>query len=188
MRARGHTLVEMLVVVAIVMTMAAIALPVFRPMFADAHLLGAAREFCGKFRLAYSAAVRGNVYTAIRFRRDGGQVCYAVYRDGDRDGVRSDDIARGRDPLLAGPFVLGTGRTVRVGILPGIPAIPPESGKLSGDPIRFGRSDIISFSPLGTATPGTFYLEGDGAQAAVRVTGGTARVRIMIWRGSWKER
>jgi hypothetical protein len=188
MRPRGHSLIELIVVLAIMMTLAAVALPFFRPMFADAHLLGAAREFCGKFRLAHSAAVRGNVYTAIRFERDAGQVRYAVYRDGDHDGVRSDDIVRGRDQLLAGPFGLGTGHTVSVGILPGIPAIPPESGSLSGDAIRFGRSDIISFSPLGTATPGTFYLMGDGAQAAVRVTGGTARVRIMIWRGSWKER
>ncbi len=187
MRPRGHSLVELLVALGILMTMAAVALPFFRPMIADAHLLGAAREFCGKFRLARSAAVRANVYTAIRFQRAAGQVQYAVYRDGDRDGVRSDDIARGRDPLVAGPFVLGTGHTVRVGILPGTPAIPPETGRLSGDPIRFGSSDIISFSPLGTATPGTFYLEGDGVQAAVRVTGGTARVRIMIWRGLWKE-
>jgi hypothetical protein len=77
---------------------------------------------------------------------------------------------------------------VRVGFLPGVPAIPPERGVLTGDAIRFGRSDILSFSPLGTATPGTFYLSGDGAQAAVRVTGGSARVRLMIWRGSWQER
>ncbi len=187
MRTRGHSLVEMLVVVAILMTMAAVATPIFRPMFADAHLLGAGREFCSNFRLAASAAVRGNVYTAIRFENDAGQLRYSVYRDGDHDGVRSDDIARGRDTRLAGPFAIATGHTVRVGILPGTPAIPPERGVLSGDPIRFGSSDILSFSPMGSATPGTFYLMGDGAQAAVRVTGGTARVRIMIWRGSWKE-
>jgi hypothetical protein len=55
--------------------------------------------------------------------------------------------------------------------------------------VRFGVSDILSFSPLGTATPGTFYLAGDAAQAAVRVTGGSARVRLMVWRGGrWRER
>jgi hypothetical protein len=42
---------------------------------------------------------------------------------------------------------------------------------------------MVSFSPLGTATPGTFYLAGDSAQAAVRVTPGTARVRILFCRG-----
>ncbi len=188
MRRSGHSLLEMLVVVAVMMVMAAVALPFFRPMFADAQLVGAGQAFKGQFRLAASAAVRGNVYTAIRFERREGATSYSIYRDGDDDGVRSDDIRARRDTLVAGPFPLATGPTVRVGFLRGVPAIPPERGTLTGDPIRFGRSDIISFSPLGTATPGTFYLAGDGAQAAVRVTGGSARVRLMIWRGTWKER
>jgi hypothetical protein len=74
-----------------------------------------------------------------------------------------------------------------VGILPGLSAPPPAHGPLDdSDPIRFGRSDMVSFSPLGTATPGTFYLAGGGMQAAVRVTGGTARVRILLWQdGRW---
>jgi prepilin-type N-terminal cleavage/methylation domain-containing protein len=191
MRARGFTLVESLTVVAIVLVMAATAAPAFRALFADAHILGAGRQFKSQFRLARSAAVRSGVYTAIRFeRRDDGTVWYAVYRDGDQDGVRSADIADGKDPLLSGPFPLTGGAPgVRVAINPGIPALPPETGVLSGDPVRFGASDIVSFSPIGTATPGTFYLAGDASQAAVRVTGGSARVRLMVWRGGkWRER
>jgi prepilin-type N-terminal cleavage/methylation domain-containing protein len=191
MRDRGFSLVEALVVVGIVLVMAAVALPPFRAHFADAHLLGAGRQFKTQFRLAYSAAVRAGVYTAIRFeRRDDGSVWYAVYQDGDGDGVRSADISIGRDTLVSGPFPLSGGATgVSVGINPGIPAPPPERGLLSGDPVRFGPSDILSFSPLGTATPGTFYLAGDASQAAVRVTGGNARVRLMVWRGGrWQER
>jgi hypothetical protein len=104
--------------------------------------------------------------------------------------VRSTDIANGRDRLLSGPFPLSGGAPgVSVAINPGIPALPPETGLLSGDPVRFGSSDILSFSPYGTATPGTFYLAGDASQAAVRVTGGSARVRLMVWRGGrWRER
>jgi hypothetical protein len=113
-----------------------------------------------------------------------------VYRDGNRNGVRSIDIESGEDALVSGPFPLtGGAPTVRVGINPGTPVPPPDHGTLSGDPIRFGSSDILSFSPLGTATPGTFYLAGPFAQAAVRVTGGSARVRIMICRGGhWRDR
>ncbi len=191
MRARGFTLVETLVVLAIVLMMAATAAPAFRALFADAHVLGAGRQFKSQFRLACSAAVRSGVYTAIRFeRRDDGTVWYAVYRDGDHDGVRSADIADGRDALLSGPFPLSGGAPgVSVAINPGIPALPPETGLLSGDPVRVGVSDILSFSPYGTATPGTFYLAGDASQAAVRVTGGSARVRLMVWRGGkWRER
>jgi len=191
MRDRGFTLVEALVVVAIVLVMAATAAPAFRALFADAHILGAGRQFKSQFRLAYSAAVRSGVYTGIRFeRREDGTVWYAVYQDGDEDGVRSADIEDGRDALLSGPFPLSGGAPgVSVAINPGIPALPPERGMLSGDPVRFGSSDILSFSPLGTATPGTFYLAGDASQAAVRVTGGSARVRLMVWRGGrWRER
>jgi len=190
MRARGFSLVELVVVVGILLTMAAVALPAFRPMFAESHLVGAGQAFRTQFRLAASAAVRGNTYTAIRFEARGDDVWYAVYRDGNHNGVRATDIAAGRDILISGPFPLtGGAPTVRVAINPGVPAIPPDRGLLSGDPIQFGRSEMLSFSPLGTATPGTFYLAGDSAQAAVRVTPGSARVRLMLCRGGkWFER
>jgi len=191
MRDRGFSLVEALVAVSFVLVMAAVAFPAFRAHFADSHLVGAGQQFKSQFRLAWSTAVRSGVYTAIRFeRRDDGDVWYALYQDGDEDGVRSADILSGQDRLVSGPFPLTGGAPgVRVGINPGIPALPPEDGLLSGDPVRFGVSDILSFSPLGTATPGTFYLAGDSAQAAVRVNGGTARVRLMLWRGGrWRER
>ncbi len=189
MRDRGFSLVELIVVVGIVMLMAAVAFPMFRPMFADAHLMGAARSFSSKFRLARSIAARRNVYTAIRFEPRGDEIWYSVYQDGNHNGVLSVDIAAGRDVRVAGPFPLTTGAAdVRVAINPNTPAPPGESGLLSGDPIRFGRSDILSFSPLGTATPGTLYLAGDSAQAAVRVVGGTARTRLLVCRGGrWTE-
>jgi hypothetical protein len=48
---------------------------------------------------------------------------------------------------------------------------------------------MLSFSPVGTATPGTFYLAGKYAQAAVRVVAGSARVRMLVCRGGqWVER
>jgi type II secretory pathway pseudopilin PulG len=191
MRDQGFSLVEALVAVFIVLAMAAVAFPAFRAHFADAHLVGAGQQFKAQFRLARSMAVSSSEYTAIRFeRREDESVWYAVYRDGNDDGVRSADILSGDDTLVSGPFPLSGGAPgVRVGINPGIPALPPERGLLSGDPVRFGVSDILSFSPLGTATPGTFYLAGDAGQAAVRVTGGSARIRLMVWRsGRWRER
>ena len=191
MGSRGFSLVEMTVSVGIVLAMAAVAAPAFRAHFADAHLLGAAQQFKSRFRLAYSTAVRSGVYTAIRFeRRADGGVTYSVYADGNGNGVLSADIAKGTDRRIEGPLLLSGGAPgVWVGLNPGVPELPPEHGLLSGDPIRFGVSDTLSFSPLGTATPGTFYLAGYSAQAAVRVTGGSARVRLMLWRGGrWHER
>jgi len=188
---RGFSLVEATVAIGIILVMAAMSAPAFRARFADAHILGAGQQFKSHFRLAWSTAVRSGVYTAIRFeRQDDGRVFYSVYADGNYNGVRSIDIANRQDLRVAGPFPLSGGAPgVHVGINPGVPNLPPERGLLSGDPVRFGASDILSFSPIGTATPGTFYLAGDAAQAAVRVTGGSARVRLMLWRGGrWQER
>jgi hypothetical protein len=183
--------VELLVVAGIIVVGAAIAVPHIKAYSVEAHLLGSARQFKGRFRLAHSMAVRRGVYTAIRFEQSGAQWRYSIYADGDFDGVQAADIASGRDPRVAGPFPLDSGAPgVRVAINPGVPAPPPDSGMLApgSDPIRFGPGNMLSFSPLGTATPGTFYLAGEFRQAAVRVTGGSARVRIMVCRGrKWVE-
>jgi prepilin-type N-terminal cleavage/methylation domain-containing protein len=188
--ARGFTLVELATVVLIILVVLAVAAPALRAYSVEAHLLGAGRVFRVEFLKARSMAVRGGVYTAIRFERAGDRMFYSVYADGNRNGVRSAEILTGVDVRVAGPFALhGNAPGVRVGMNPGVPEIPPDSGFLTGDPIRFGSSDILSFSPLGTATPGTFYLAGEGVQAAVRVVPATARVRLLTCRGGrWRER
>jgi prepilin-type N-terminal cleavage/methylation domain-containing protein len=190
-RERGFSLFELLVVIFIVGVMAAVSLPLLRAYAVEAHLLGAGRVFVGEFRKARSIAVKSNVYTAIRFEHRDGIDFYSTYKDGNGNGVRSAEIASGIDKRIAGPIRLDAGASdVRVGINPGVPAPPPDHGMLDpSDPIRFGPSNMLSFSPLGTATPGTFYLAGSTLQAAVRVTGGSSRVRLMVCRGQvWSVR
>jgi hypothetical protein len=191
MRERGFSLVEMVVVIGILMVGFAVAAPALRAYSVDAQLIGVGAKFKMSFLRARSIAAKRSTYTAIRFERRPDGVYYSLYVDGNANGIATGDIAGGIDSLIEGPFLLTTGAPdVKVAILPGTPAIPPDSGLLdTGDPIRFGRSDTLSFSPLGTATPGTFYLAGVGAEAAVRVTPATARVRIMVCRGGrWVER
>jgi prepilin-type N-terminal cleavage/methylation domain-containing protein len=191
MNERGHSLPELLTAIAIVLIAASAAIPHLKAYSVEAHLLAAGQKFKGEFRKARSIAVRANAQTAIRFESGPAGPSYSVYMDGNRNGVLSADIASGKDRRIAGPLPLNGGDPdVRVGINPGVPAIPPDSGTLDpADPIRFGPSNMLSFSPLGTSTPGTFYLAGDGQQAAVRVTGMTARVRLMTCRGRrWVER
>lgn len=187
----GHTLVEMVVVVAILVIFGTLSVPHIRAYSEEVHLLGAGQVFRGEFRKARSMAAMRNVNTALRFESQAGGWTLSTYADGNRNGVLSLDIAAGIDRRVAGPRQLTTGAgDVRVGINPATPAIPPDHGTLDpADPIRFGQSNMLSFSPLGTATPGTFYLAGAHAQAAVRVTPGTARVRLMVCRGGrWIQR
>jgi len=189
---RGHTLVEMVLVVAILVIFGTLSVPHIRAYSEEVHLLGAGHVFRGEFRKARSMAVMRGVNTALRFESlAGGGWSLSTYADGNRNGVLSADIAAGIDRRVLGPRQLTTGAgDVRVAINPGTPAVPPDRGTLDpADPIRFGQSNMLSFSPLGTATPGTFYLAGAHAQAAVRVTPGTARVRLMVCRGGrWIQR
>ena len=186
----GFTILEVAVVMFLILAFAIGAAPALKAFSVDAALLGAGRVFKTEFRKARSMAIKQGVYTAIRFERSGDQAFYSIYADGNGNGVRTMEILSGVDRRVAGPLPLhGGSASVRVAINPGVPAIPPDTGFLTGDPIQFGSSDILSFSPIGTATPGTFYLAGEGAQAAVRVTPGSARVRLMICRGKrWVER
>ena len=70
---------------------------------------------------------------------------------------------------------------VAIGIAARLPGIAGRETLPAGsDPIRFGASDGVTFSPLGTATSGTLYLHHrSGRQLAVRVLGATGRVRIL---------
>jgi len=192
MNERGHTLVEMVIVVAILVIFGTLSVPHIRAYSEEVHLLGAGQVFRGEFRKARSVATMRGVNTALRFESlPRGGWSLSTYTDGNHNGVLAADIALGIDRRILGPRQLTTGAgDVRVGINPGTPAVPPDRGTLDpADPIRFGQSNMLSFSPLGTATPGTFYLAGAHAQAAVRVTPGTARVRLMVCRGGrWIER
>jgi type II secretory pathway pseudopilin PulG len=147
----------------------------------------AAEELVAVLRSARSLAVRDGVNVAVRFASDpSGAVSFGLYRDGDGDGVLSDDLRAGIDREIAPPRrLLHVGRDVRLGLPdrrvrdPGDPRSWLDAG---GDPVRFNRSDLASFSPLGGATPGSLYVtDGHDALAVVRVFGGTGKVRVLVY-------
>lgn len=187
-RARaGFTLLELLVTV----TLAGVLLLATVPPILDAsrqlRLTTAAHAAARVLHLARAHAVRHSAHVGVRFTTDpaSGAVAWTLYRDGDGDGVLSRDVATGRDPQ-EGPgsrMLAHFGRGVRFGFPATRPLRDPAGRRLDrfADPIRFNRSDIASFGPTGTATPGTLYLTaGRDTLACVRVTSRTGRIRVMV--------
>jgi len=148
----------------------------------------AAGEVAGALRLARSEAAKRGARVGLKFRvAADGAVSFTLHRDGDGDGLSTRDIDSGVDPALAAPRRLEhLGADVRFGFPPG-PA-PRDPGDPSrrldrlDDPIRFNLSDIASFDPLGTSTPGSVYLTDSRRHLmAVRLFGRTGKVKILAY-------
>lgn len=191
---KGFTLIELLTVLAVFGLVVALALPRLLDATARLRVHLAATETATALRLARMTAVRSRRNVAVRFERRGEAVWWAVFGDGDGDGVRSRDIDAGTDPRLQAWLPLRrVGASVRLGFPPGPPPRDPGSGRPMDrldDPIRFNRSDMVSFSPIGASTPGSLYFtDGKAHLAAVRVFGRTGKVQVLAYdreTGSWR--
>jgi len=148
------------------------------------RVTAAARELGQEMARLRSEAIVSRRKVAMRLTWSAGRYAYAFYADGDGDGVRADDIAAGRDaPIGPGRDLASRYDGVDFGLLDvAIPEVPPGSGVLppGSDPVRFGLSDIITFTPHGTSSSGTLYVsDGTSAVAAVVLFGGTGRIRTL---------
>lgn len=176
----GFSLSELVVACAVSVAILALAMPSLLGYQQASRAVAAARYVAARLQLARMEALKRSAHVAVAFSQVGTDIEFAMYADGNGNGVRTAEIANRIDPILS-PL----GRLehevpgARFGIVAGTPSID-NSGPLSGtDPIRVGRSPLVSFSPLGGATPGTIYLCGpDQRQWAVRITGATGRVRV----------
>ena len=181
---RGLTSLELVVVLAALGALiTATATGAFQLQSALA-VRSAAAEVSAAFVRARAHALTKGLTVALKFRRDGGRWEWALYRDGNGNGVRNAEIVSGVDRSL-GLAIVWPRSDVRPGILRGTPVPDPGSpgswlDRLD-DPIRFGTSDLCSFSPLGESSPGSVYLwDGRDRMAVVRVFGRSAKVRTLF--------
>jgi Tfp pilus assembly protein FimT len=183
-RQKGSSLAELLAVIGILGTLTAMGVPLVLQTLDGARTRGAAHYMAARLNLARMEAVKRSVYVAMRVEQAGTSYACTFYADGNGNGVRTDDISRGVDRAVGPSERLEDHFAgVSFGIVADMRGIdgstPLEAGT---DPIRFGRGDLVSFSPSGTATAGTFYIRGQGKQqAAVRVLGTTGRVRVLVF-------
>lgn len=182
---RGVSAIELVAVLAIAGALiGAAAAGAFQLQGALAVRSAASELSAAFFRTRAFALTRG-VLVALKFRKDAGRYEWALYRDGNGNGVRNSEIASGIDRSL-GIAIPWTRADVRPGILRGTPVPDPSRpGRFLDrldDPIRFNNSDLCSFSPMGESTPGSVYLwDGRDRMAVVRVFGRTAKVRTLYY-------
>jgi len=178
--------------------LATLAVPPLRQQISQHRVRLAAAEVSAALWTARATAVRHTVAVAVRFegddsRPDGAVSAFSLYADGDGDGVRTADLTAGTDPRIGRPRrLLHVGRGVRFGFPDDL-----EPFGFSGrerldrldDPVRFGRSDLASFSPVGTASPGSVFLTDGHHLFAVRVHNRTGKIRMLRYvrkREEWK--
>lgn len=134
-------------------------------------------------------AVSDRAYVGIVFERGERGATARIVEDGDWDGVTHEDMARGTDQPLGSPIYLREGMAY-LGLPDAVRTDPSGAPISDDDPVRFGRGDILSFSPTGTSTPGSLYLRDvSGKEAwAFRVAGLDGRIRCYRWwKGKWSE-
>ena len=176
--APGYTLVELFFAIGVLVTLAAVALPVTTAGLEDARVRSAARYLAARLREARMLAVHRSARVGLRFEPSGDDYAFGTFLDGNGNGVRSAEILRGVDPPLRPVERLKDNVAgVRFGLLPGVPLVDGGAGT---DPVRIASGSILSFSPDGSSSGGTLYLRGVGsAQYAVRVFGVTGRTRVL---------
>lgn len=187
---RGVGLTDMVVAAGLLAIGMTIALPNLVEVRRRAALDRLARTLAGHTALCRIRAIDTWRRAGLVFSRQGGRWSFTPVLDGDGDGVSRRDLEGGVDNALA-PSVPIDALCPGAGI--GVPAdwrVPRPDGRGVldlADGVAAGRNDIISFSPLGDATPATVYFnDGRARVLAVRIYGPTARIRVLEWRLGWK--
>jgi hypothetical protein len=187
----GLSIFELLLGMTTLAGMLAIATPGVMRLREEVSLRSAVHETSVAFYLARSYAISRNRNVGLKFRRNGERWEWALYADGNGNGVRTAEIVSGVDRFL-GITYPWTRNDVLPGIMTGTrvpdPGSPGHYLDRPEDPIRFNVSDICSFSAMGESTPGSVYLwNGHDGMAVLRVFGQTAKLRSLYYRRGDRE-
>lgn len=203
-RTQGFSLIEVMVVVAIIGVLAALAVPSLRNWRSDQNAKTTARSIADAFNVARSEAIRTGVGHFVLIGADVGGTALTgpsgdpkvvVHTDSDGDCVR-DSGEFTRDFLLENGISLGL--STAPGSAPGDGAVgdpttgvtytqpPPAAGNppatwvlFQADGIPVGVTSSCAFGTLGTGTGGIYVTNGRRDYAVVVSPLGA--VRILGW-------
>jgi type II secretory pathway pseudopilin PulG len=175
----GASLLELLIVLSIVLIVAGLALPVTAAAIDEGRARQAAAFVAARLQDAKQQAVARTASTGLVFDVAGGRWVFRLCVDGNANGLRRADLRVNKDNCVDGPVDIAS-------LFPGVSIMVdgtirgPDDDPPSSDPVRFGASNIASFSPSGGCTAGSLFVRSTrGAQYAVRVAGVTGRVRVL---------
>jgi prepilin-type N-terminal cleavage/methylation domain-containing protein len=191
---RGFSFAELLVATGIVAVLALPAMARLDVGLGRVRAEAGARQVAAWLARSRAQALSSGRSAGVRFERTASVIRMERILDGNGNGLRTADLEAGVDRRLGAPVRLeALVPGARFGVDAALPAIDGGASLPAGaDPVRFGGSDVASFSARGTSTPGTVYVCGsDREQYAVRVLGATGRIRVLRFdrvRGMWQER
>ena len=184
----GYQIIELIVALAILSFVAFLATPPLMSMTARLRVRLAAHEITSALHSTRTWAVRHRHKAALKFFvHEDRTTEFAVFVDGNGNGVRNREIESGTD-WQAEPRrrLTNLGRTAYLGFPadsdPRDPGNPSRRIERLDDPVRFNRSDLASFDPMGTVTPGSVYLtDGKNQLAVVRLYNRTGRMKVLFY-------
>jgi len=181
---RGAALIDILAALALILAMTVMAAPVVGGTLDREHTIVAAHHLAGQLQRARMESLKRSAAVAVRFELVGERAAARLYVDGNGNGVLQRDIDRGTDPPLAGVEWLDAhagGVSLRIN-QPVTDAGGSESLEPGSDPLRIGRTALVTFSPLGSSSSGTLYVAAHrGPQMAIRVYGASGRVHVLMF-------
>ena len=188
-RSSGYSALEVLFVVGLIVVLSSVAVPQLLSAADDTRTTAAVRYLAGRLQRARMEAVRRASIMSVRFTADAAGYSFAVYVDGNANGVLATDIQRGVDRLVNAPERLSDNfQGVDVGVLPDVPAVDPGGQPPDGDPLKLGSSNAVSFSPQGTSSSGSVYVRGRGrSQYVIRIFGETGKTRVLRYNAATNE-
>jgi Tfp pilus assembly protein FimT len=180
---RGVALADALAATALIALLSATTIPVVAGALENEHTRVGAHYLGAVLQRTQLDALRRGTSVALRLTTGAIDTEWQAFADGNGNGVLARDIEQGIDFALGPADRIGAhARKVSLRINQAVPEIGEGGTVLAAgsDPVRIGRSALLSFSPTGSATAGTLYVSAPrGPQMAIRITGPTGRVRIL---------
>ena len=168
---RGFTLVELMMVVAIIGSMAAVYAFNALEVLPRYQLHAAARDFSSNLRLARKSAIQSARNVQVVF-----------------DQAHNTYSLNGRTVPHSGTLDSHYGGGVRFGFGLATRSAAASSSQLPSSPITFqGKPKLVTFNPRGLSNAGTAYFSNKLGDCCAVVVSTSGRIRMRTWTGKkWR--